>query len=754
MRGLVLASERFSSHLVAPSCGRNRSTQFALYAGPTRLVVPAHDSTQWRSFNNKNTILKDSSGNAKDSPQNGRRRFSQSHVASSRLSTTSVLEGGGSHYYDHVPHTAADVVPSADEDIDALKATFYEIIQDGQPDQVMDALLDPRNEEFVGSMPQTVFVEVFHLLSPDYFVVPFREIHRPIHPSAAKLKRFESLDSIFNDFATNLATVVSIRRSAGQILGLAEYTHLLDCARSIGDALMADYIWHSMTEDGVVPDVTCYNYYMEAKVWDKAYTGRERYHTRMTPYAYRHRRFFHPNVGWQGYRTAERSVRKEVLQIFNRMTEQGYHGDETTFINVMLASSRVGHVQGMKNVLKVAWNVDIDALAALDQSELPPATGYDRSSPLYPSSRLLFAIAHAFGTNNDISGALRAIEFISNSYDIPVPETVWLELLERSFVLSRNRFGPDAKRDSLGKVPYEFVKGVFETMTSSNFNVRPTVDVYRILAKTAWDQARLSEFQQHMHAAYDLLRETRQKRRAARDIIEAYLAGASSSGPSRRRSQIDAALLQSRGFAEAVHAYDVLRLRTAQQTITMERFARLLVTHRRWTGRDNPVWERCLLPQMLEEWQDFLPQSFQYSIRGGQVSLLGVTQWGQSRLTLHNKVPVRRPTAENGLELNKAAMEVDDDFVWAQYLRSNPGLDLNVAPLKRLFSGVVERTRKPRPSPTEREYATEPQKLDHTADELSDQPEEDYAGTQWTAQRQKEREIPGVIPGNFDMIFS
>ncbi|KAE8363674.1 mitochondrial ATPase expression-domain-containing protein [Aspergillus caelatus] len=747
MRGLVLASERFSSHLVVPSCGRNRSTQFALCAGPTRLIiVPARDSTQWRSFNSN--IPRDSSWNVNNSLPNDR-RSSQTRVANSRLSTTSILEGGGSHY-DHVPHTA-DAVSSTDGDLSALKATFYEIIQDGQPDQVMDALLDPRNEELVGSMPQTVFVEVFHLLSPAYFVVPYREIHRPIHPSAAKLKRFESLDSIFNDFATKLATVVSIRRSAGQALGLAEYTHLLDCARSIGDALMADYIWHSMTEDEVVPDVTCYNHYMEAKVWDKAYTGRERYHTRMTPYAYRHRRFFHPNVGWQGYRTAEKSVRKEVLQIFNSMTEQGYHGDEVTFINVMLASSRVGHVQGMKNVLKVAWNVDIDALATLDPSELPPATSYDRSSPLYPSGRLLFAIAHAFGTNNDISGALRAIEFISNSYDISVPETVWLELLERSFVLSRNRFGPDAKRNSLGKVPPEFVKGVFETMTSSNFDVRPTIDVHRILAKTAWDQARLSEFQQHMCAAYDLLRETRQKRRTAKDIIEAYLGGASSS---RRGSRIDTALLQSRGFAEAVHTYDVLRLRTAQQTIAMERFARLLVTHKRWTGRDNPVWERCLLPQMLEEWQDFLPQSFQYRTRDGQVNILGATHWGQHRLALHNRVPVRRPTAENGVELDEEAMEMDDDFVWAQYLRSNPGLDLNVAPLKRLFSGVVERTRRPRPSVIDREYVPEPQKLDYEADELSNLPEEDYAETQWTAQRQKGREVPGVIPGNFDMVFS
>ncbi|KAB8234837.1 mitochondrial ATPase expression-domain-containing protein [Aspergillus alliaceus] len=731
MRGLVLASERFSSHLVVPSCGRNRSTQFALCLGPTRLM-PTRDSTQWRS----NSHTPNPSWNANEA-----RRFTNP-----RLSTTSILEG--SSHYDRV-HQIADSVQSIDEeDLSVRKAAFYAIIQDGQPDQVMDALLDPRFEELVGSMPQSVFVEVFDLLSPAYFVIPYRDIHRPIHPSAAKLKRYESLDSIFDEFANNLATVVQIRRSAGCALGLAEYTHLLDCARSIGDALMADYIWHSMTEDEVVPDVTCYNYYMEAKVWDKAYTGREKYHLRMTPFAYRHRRFFHPNVGWQGHRTAKQSVRKEVLQIFNEMTELGYQSDETTFINVMLASSRVGHVQGVKNILKVAWNVDIDALSTEDPSSLPPATSYDRSSPLYPSSRLLFAIAHAFGTNNDISAALRAIEFISSSYDIPVPEKVWLELLERSFVLSRPRFGPDAQRNAKGKVSREFVKGVFEIMTSSTFNVRPTVEVHRVLAKTAWDQARLSEFQRHMCAAYELLRETRKKRRTARMIIESYLGGSS-----RRRSRIDTTAIKSQAFAQAVHTYDVLRLRVAQQTITMEGLARLLVMHKRWTGRDNPVWERCLFPQVLEEWQDFLPQCFGYSTKSGGVEFLGETHWGQPSLTLHNRVQVRRPTAVNGVELDEEATQIEDDFIWARYLRCNPDLDLEFAPLKRLFSGVRGRATR-RYYTVNKEHITQAEKLGCEAGELPNLPEGEYAGTPSDSQKQKDGETPGVIPGNFGLVFS
>ncbi|OOF93225.1 hypothetical protein ASPCADRAFT_209817 [Aspergillus carbonarius ITEM 5010] len=446
---------------------------------------------------------------------------------------------------------------------------------------------------------------------------------------------------------------------------------------------MADYIWHAIKEDGMVPDARCYNYYMEAKVWNKAYTGLEKYHTRMTPYAYRHRRFFTPNSGWQGYGTAGNSVRKEVLQIFNEMTLEGTSGDTATFANVILASSRVGHLQGIKNVLHTVWNIDVDAL--LEQSEHPAVTPYDRSSPLYPTNHLLFAVAHAFGTNNDIPAALRTIDFISNQYDIPVSENIWLELFERSFVLSRPKFGPDAERNAKGKIHYDFLNTIFETMTAEPFNVRPTIEVHHKLAKTAWNRARLSEFQRHMRAAYEILRETRRKRRTARSILEAYMGHSQA-----HRARVEPVLLRSRAFADAVHAYDILRLRTTQQTIIMERLARLLLIHHRWVGRDNPAWERSILPRALEEWRDFLPQSLVYHTRGGLVQFHGATFWGQRNIRPHKRVPVRRPAFNTEVELDEEANEIDDDFFWEAYRQSAPHLDLSSPPLKRLFGAIQE----------------------------------------------------------------
>lgn len=563
-----------------------------------------------------------------------------------------------------------------DED---LKTVFYGFLQNAQPEQTMNALLDPRFAEYVASMPQSTFVEALQLLSPVYFVDPYREIHRPLHPTTVRAKGYRSLESIFNDFAEKLATIVQLRQSAGHVLGLAEYAHLLDCARSIGDAAMADMIWENMKEDGVSPDVQCYNNYMGAKVWDAAHVGKEKYHLRMTPFAYRKRRFAHPNNGWQGYGTAGRSVRKEVLRILNEMSEAGYHGDETTFVNVLVACSRVGHVKGIKKVLMAAWNINIDTLLAEpDDSKIPPVRAYDPSSPLHPTERLLLALAHVLGTNNDISAALRVIDFVANAYNLPISGDVWRELFERTFVLSRPRFGPDAKRNAKGKVSYDFLTFMYETMTAAPYHVRPTIEVYHILAKTAWDRDRLSAFLRYMRAAYEILSETRQKRNKARSVVQGYLHALKTYPTQQQTSHI----LHSRALASALNTYDLLRLRTAQQTTIMERFTRLLIINHRWTGRDNPVWERILLPRAIEEWRDFLPKSFTYPIRGGVVQFRGGSRWGQPFLNSHGRVPVRRTGDDE-----QGKREVEDDFIWEQWRRDLSGLDFDSPPLSKLFGG-------------------------------------------------------------------
>lgn len=552
------------------------------------------------------------------------------------------------------------------QSVDPLEHRFNRIIRDGQPDKIMNAFVSRRYEHLVGSLPQSIFSEAFLLLSPSYFIVPYRDIHQPLHPTAVKIKGHQSLSSIFEDFAGNLAAIVQTRQSAGKALSLAEYKHLLDCARSMGDSGMAELVWDAMLNDSAVtPDLQCYNYYMEAMVWEKSYTGEDRYHLRMTPFAYRKRaNRYSRSWGWKGYGVQGRSVRKQVMRVFDEMTANGIPGDEATFVNILLGTARVGNVKGVKSVLKNVWNIHVDALCD-DESEVPPPTPYERSSPLYPTDRLLFAVAQSFGTNSDMNAALRSVEFISRSYNIAVPERVWHELFERAFVLSRPRRGLDANAKRLGKVSPTLLFKMYVAMTSDPHNVEPTVDICRMMAKTAWDKRSLFEFQFFIRAAYKLLMEARRKRKEARLILEHYLAELIID------DKVNPLILESRGFAEAVRTYDLHRLCTAQHTIIVERLARLLLINRWWDSRTDTAWERWHLPRVFEEWQDFLPQTFDVATTAGIVKFAGKSGWSQQYLTTHRMISRRRRTADTEPDFEEEAPELDDDFFWERYKESS-----------------------------------------------------------------------------------
>ena len=601
-------------------------------------------------------------------PTNG--HFSQLRL----ISSTSLGSSNG------LPHQQPLWTGQYSPDPVPLAHPFYKIIQEGQPDQIMNAFLDPRNAHLIGSISQSTFVEAFQLLSPTYFIIPYREIHRRLHPSAAKIKGHKDVEVIFDQFATNIISIIKTRQSAGNALCLAEYKHLLDCARAMGNGPMADNVWEGLLNDPTVrPDLQCYNYYMEALVWDRAHTGKERYRLRIDQFAYWKRSKY--TEGWQGYGVKGRSVRVKVMCLFKDMTSTGIAGDEATFVNVFLAFTRVGYVKGAKSILKSVWNVDVDALCSNDP-DVSPAKRFDRSSPLYPTDRLLFAVAHGFGVLSNIPAALQTVEFISRSYNISVPEYVWVELFERAFVISRpNAHYHDEWVIRNGQVPRRFLFEMTTAMASRPYDCPPTIDMCRMLVKASWSQRSLFDAQHFTRIAYDRLVEMRRKRKEARLILERYLSELTLPG-----GGVDTLGLQSRGFADAIKTYEILRIRTAQYTSVVERLARLLLAFQKWViDKNDPAWERWHLPRILEEWQDFLPQTFDHPTTGGIVKFVGKSSWAQQYLTTHKTIPRRRSSLSTEPGFEEEPPELDDDFFWGNYIQTSPLAKVDHFLLNRVF---------------------------------------------------------------------
>ncbi|KAJ5328396.1 hypothetical protein N7452_008786 [Penicillium brevicompactum] len=605
---------------------------------------------------------------------------------------------------------------SAEEE--AYKQSFFQAVENGQPNQVMDAMVDPRSVGLVGSLTQTAFVEILHLLAPSHFIEPYRDLHHTLHGWGVLMQGLQPIEAVFDEFTKDLLTIMKYRVAAGYPPQLAEYTHLLDCARAMGNEPLADELWQEMKANNIAPDTMCYNHYMGAKVWDHCYVGKESYNLRILPYSYKKRRMENPNPGWRGFGTAANSVRRMVLELFSEMSESGLSGDEQTFINILLASARVGDMTATKNILITVWNVDVDALIATeDEASLPPVTPYDTWSGLYPTERLLFAVAHAFGTGNDFPAAMRTVDFIASSYNIPITDKVWAELFERAYTLSKEHNRRQAHDGRQGKVPREIIHKMFGTMTAEPHNVSPTLQMYRFTTQTHIRDGNLEICKEDMRKAYDILSETRARRRQARDTVmrclqpvlrsmKAPLKGEKIPPNGRAKYQRDNCLEPDKTLfrcpllTEAIHHYDLLRLEVFQQIYLMQRIAFAVIKRKTWIDTPDNVWEQQERPKLQEEWKDFLPEINAYEStrsyrehESGTFEFLGRTNSHSRYMSRHGRIHARRLSDQTELFHPVEEKVLDDKVFWELLLHDYPKLDPSASPLNRIYSFQLENTR-------------------------------------------------------------
>ncbi|KAJ6139338.1 hypothetical protein N7471_005824 [Penicillium samsonianum] len=592
------------------------------------------------------------------------------------------------------------------------RANFFRVIENGQPNQVREAMADPRSVELVGSLPPTVFIEALHLLSPAHFVIPYRDLHHTLHGWGVLMLGLKTLEAVFDDFTRDLLTIIQFRTVAGYPPQLAEYTHLFDCAQAMGNGPLINALWDGMHANDVTPDTVCYNHYMAALVWNHCYVGKEAYNTRIIPHSYKKRRMIDPNPGWRGYATAWNSVKGTVLDIFSQMSQDGLSGDEQTYINILLAAARVGDTEATKNILKTVWNVDVDALLAeRDNSMLPPVTPYDTWSGLYPTERLLFAVAHAFGTNNDVYAAMRTVDFIASSYNITISAKVWSELLERTFTLSKEHRRRQAEDGRTGQVPRDMVRDMFQILTAEPYNVPATLQMYRYMTQTNKLDGDLEACKTDMRKAYDVLSQTRAKRKEARDAVMQCLQpvldsmrppannGRKVRDPTKHQRekgvQPDLSLLQCPLLAEAINTYDLLRLEVFQQIYQLQRIAYSMIITNKWSGISPKAWELQERPKLLEEWKDFLPERNRYEYRDGEVGTIdfqGQTNSKSRHMSQHGRIHARR--IPDGPELFHPVEPkvLDDRIFWEILLYEYPQLDPSISPLSRIYSFQVKHT--------------------------------------------------------------
>ncbi|KAJ5246569.1 hypothetical protein N7468_001552 [Penicillium chermesinum] len=560
----------------------------------------------------------------------------------------------------HVALVNAEVTGVTPEEEAEWTEKFYRTLENAQPDQVMAAMIHPRSAKLVSTLPETVFVEALCLLSPAHFIEPYRDLHHALHPWSTLLAGIKRLENRFDEFTHNLLTIREYRIDGPYAMGLAEYTHLLACAASMGNEALTHKIWHCIFHEGLVPNAACAEYFTEGLVWSHCYDGAPAYRLRPLERHLRNRSFsqwssWHARVRgpeWAGFGAGRYDVLRFVETMVNGRHRLGQPPDERMYVSLMIAAARMGKTDGIHGVLKTAWNVDVEALKSGELERRPVAVPMERSSALYPGQRLLFGIAHALGTNGDIFGQPRTR-------------------------------GRDKEAASVGQVSSELVRIIFTTMTEEPYNVVPNMLAWRFMMKISMTDGTLDEFKGYAQEAYDLLRRTRARQAEAYELIIRCLQpslGAAVRQIKREGHDIRTARkhgvlhhtdhFDSPHLSDAISAYEIIRLEVYQQEYLLKRTIFNALQVREWAGTPDEQWYYQERPKMMQEWKDFLPEKIVLTTPDG-----------------NKNAPIKRYRNDKNLFAPADTPQLREEVKWDELLAAYPFLDdKKTAPcLRRVF---------------------------------------------------------------------
>ncbi|KIW21200.1 hypothetical protein PV08_01780 [Exophiala spinifera] len=532
------------------------------------------------------------------------------------------------------PKVSVPDVGSTSQSTVRQEVSMEELLEENNPERILLGLVTPSiGESFVLDADDAAFTKAICALDPDYFIVPFRDIHRYIKPTlevGPRFRRVKSYEERISTFYHLLDTLVTMRKERGHKLSLDVYRHLLRCAALGGNGTMARNILRKvMPESNITPDVTCYNYFMEALNWNLAYGRHERYHLRVVPNHTDLRARPSRPKGFQGHsvasptnRSDDQSLRLEVLRTFNELVRQGLKGDEATFCNLITAMGREGDISSVMSVLKSVWNIDLEALGRYDEEEVESPTFYEADSPLRPTERLLHTVVHTFSSNNQVNVASRLIDYISRNYNMSIPSSIWTQLLEWTTVLAV-QLGGRRTRDghAVGRVSQDGVQALWNAYHDEPYNVPVTIVDQILKLKCSMRGKHLDLSLQELRVCRRLLEDDRttvshlydqMREKLTSDHENIFADGVASTDFLKLKREFL--------FASLKMDCHIQLIAVALRTMLKEKhwnFTSHLASFRKVT------WPLQLVPDLVREWSDFLPNVIPYFTPTGHVMILG-----------------------------------------------------------------------------------------------------------------------------------
>ena len=511
---------------------------------------------------------------------------------------------------------------------------FHEALVEGHPQKVLFALNNTTHgSAFIESADNAAFTQALSRLDPAYFIEPYIQLYRNLdpylHTDEVRHRQARSLEDRWDKHVVALDGIIARRKQAGHAISLDGYRELLKNAGAMGEELLAIGIFEKlMPEEGVKPDLKCFNYYMQARVWSGWHEARFRGKTRVIRANLNARD--HPSgvIGkarlrsWQfqperSEPTTPKWIRQVILNMFQELNRQGSSGNEETYVNLILAMSQAGDVAGIKSVLKSVWNINVDLLAQYDEEEIESPTYYDEESPLRPTERLLFTLAYTFGNNNDMIAAYQLVDYVSRNYNIPIPEYIWHRLYEMTFVLTRSRSDRKsgyAKRWGYleGQLGHKSLPDFFSLVTGEPHNIKPSVVMLIMLARLERDKHQLDPYLSYVRQALEVLDEEKTKLSTLYDEVVGMI--------KTRQAQAGDLSVQ---FLDKRREFIIKSLHVEKNLQYILTAVSHLLSENEWAGGGKLTdLAHRQIPNLVQEFDTFLPNELNYQLPTGHIDFV------------------------------------------------------------------------------------------------------------------------------------
>lgn len=542
---------------------------------------------------------------------------------------------------------------------------------------------------FVCSIQPATFTEMLRLISSSR---QLRELHQALeHSWWVRRSDLPSLNAYMGQIMKALQITVAIRRSVSNVpLSLLDYKLMLRCAASTADKSLVMGLWKDLHEDGLQPDTDCYNAFMHAILWE--------------------RRLDKTTVGWRNplsfrvdkyYLSARRAQRlsyapplggyeMQVKALFNKLLEGSNLGDETTIACLITSFAREGNMAAVKDILRRVWNIEVDQLMTSGRQRSPPKR-FVPTSPLHPTNHLLYTVAHAFGSNSQVPAALRLTDFISSSYNLPIPTKIWAELFTWTHVQSMVRSGRfKRKHCTPTRLPLSAPEKLWQTLTKPPYSVRPSMKMFHMSISNLTRFQRYDMVAQRIRDGFEVYRSDVAKARAA---IEALRQAKKDVAEGRApRSSLSSLMGMRNAGVATVQRDRVLIKRWCQMYMARGNgygFVHEVMNEDGTAGlarevmyETYPDWAYTAVPDFLREFGAFGPRVVKYRTHTGVVEL---DVGKPSAAPLPKKVAARAQDFQRDGLVEQSAQVVEG--FWERF-RERVQLDRLLVGWKKLLGGA------------------------------------------------------------------